>query len=50
MLYEEIHEREVCGYEISGFDNMKVEPQLSSVIYKGYDNLCYNYKNKEVKV
>lgn len=44
MLYEDNTEKEVCGYEISGFDNMKVEPQTVTVIYKGYDNLCYNYK------
>ena len=31
--------------EISGFDNMKVRPQTVTLIYKGYDNLCYNYKN-----
>ena len=46
MLYEDNTEREVCGYEISGFDNMKVEPQTVTVIYKGYDNLCYNYIRK----
>ena len=44
MLYEDNTEKVVCGYEISGFDNMKVEPQTVTVIYKGYDNLCYNYK------
>ena len=44
MLYEDNTEKEVCGYEISGFDNMKVEPQTVTVIYKVHDNLCYNYK------
>ena len=47
MLYEDNTEKVVCGYEISGFDNMKVEPQTVTVIYKGYDNLCYNYKKIE---
>jgi fucose permease len=44
MLYEDNTEKEVCGYEISGFDNMKVEPQTVTVTYKVHDNLCYNYK------
>ncbi len=33
MLYEDNTEKEICGYEISGFDNMKVEPQTVTVIY-----------------
>ena len=45
MLYEDNTEKVVCGYEISGFDNMKVGPQTVTVTYKVYDNLCYNYKN-----
>ena len=44
MLYEDNTEKVVCGYEISGFDNMKVGPQTVTVTYKVYDNLCYNYK------
>lgn len=34
MLYEDNTEKEVCGYEISGFDNMKVGPQTVTVTYK----------------
>ena len=44
MLYEDNTEKEVCGYKISGFDNMKVGTQTVTVTYKDYDNLCYNYK------
>ena len=44
MLYEDNTEKEVCGYKISGFDNMKVGTQTVTVTYKDYDNLCYKYK------
>ena len=47
MLYEDNTEKEVCGYKISGFDNMKVGTQTVTVTYKDYDNLCYNYKKIE---
>lgn len=33
MLYEDNTEKVVYGYEILGFDNMKVEPQTVTAVH-----------------
>ena len=38
MLYEDNTKKEVSGYKISGFDNMKVGPQTVTVTYKGIED------------
>ena len=38
MLYEDNTEKEVSGYKISGFDNMKVGLQTVTVTYKGIED------------